>query len=124
MVIFSLFSWWYTKGWLTLVRAGGERIKGVLNFFSVPLLASSLFAPFRQISAGRPTGGSLSAQLQAFGDRLFSRFMGAIIRSFLIILGVATVIVATVVVGIVLLLWPLIPLAPVVSMVVVGVYPW
>lgn len=115
MVIFSLFSWWYTKGWLTLVRAGGGRIKGVLNFFSVPLLAGSLFAPFRQISAGRPTGGSLSVQLQAFGDRLFSRFMGAIIRSFLIIIGIVTVAVTAAIVGVILLLWPVVPFAPVVS---------
>jgi hypothetical protein len=124
MVIFSLFLWWYTKGWLTLARKGGERIKGVLNFFSVPLLAGSLFAPFRQISAGRPTGGSLSVQMQALGDRLFSRFMGAMIRSFLILLGIATVAVTTLVVGVVLLLWPVVPFAPVLSIVWAGAYPW
>lgn len=124
MVIFSLFSWWYTKGWLTLARTGRERIKGVLNLFSVPLLVGSLFAPFRQISAGRPTGGPLSAQLQAFGDRLFSRFIGAIVRSFLIVIGVATVVVVSVSVLVLLLIWPLVPFAPVISMVVVGALQW
>lgn len=119
MIILSLFSWWYTTGWLALARKSGDRIQSVLNFFSVPLLLGSLFAPFRQISAGR-VQGSLAVQLQAFGDRLFSRFIGAIVRSLLIILGVALVMLIAVISLLVLLVWPCIPFAPLIGVVVAG----
>lgn len=119
MVVFSLFSWWYTTGWLTLIRKGGARIGAVLSFFSVPLLITSLFAPFRQISAGR-VQGPLAVQLQAWGDRLFSRFIGAIIRSFLILLGLVTVVVVGAVVLVVVVAWPLLPVAPLVGLIMAG----
>src|SRR6185503_10611425 len=90
MVIISLFSWWYTTGWLTLIRKVSKRVESVLGFFSVALLLKSLFSPFRQISAGR-VNGPLNVQLQAWGDRLFSRFIGAMVRSFLIVIGLSTV---------------------------------
>ncbi len=111
MVIISLFSWWYTAGWLTLVQKCGARIQGVVGFFSVPLLLGSLFAPFRQISAGH-VQGSLSVQLQALGDRLFSRVIGAFVRTFLILIGLATVAVLAVLCLLAIIAWPLLPFAP------------
>ena len=119
MVIFSLFSWWYTTGWLTLVRKSGVRIKALLKFFSVPMLLGSLFAPFRQISAGR-VEGPLSVQLSAFGDRLFSRFIGAIVRSFLILAGLVSVVVLGVCCVVAVLVWPLLPAAPLIGLLVGG----
>lgn len=102
-----------------LVRKGGERIQGALRFFSVPLLITSLFAPFRQISAGR-VSGSLSVQLQAFGDRLFSRVIGAIVRSFLILFGIVTVVVMAVLLVVCAVAWPLLPVAPLIGALFVG----
>jgi hypothetical protein len=119
MVIISLFSWWYTTGWMALVQKGSKRVESVLKFFSVPLLVTSLFAPFRQISAGR-VNGPLSVQLQAWGDRLFSRFIGAFIRTFLIIIGLLIVSLMSAVVLITVVLWPLLPAAPVIGLLMIG----
>lgn len=119
MVIIGLFSWWYATGWLTLIRKSGARIQAVLRFFSVPLLAGSLFAPFRQISAGR-VQGSLSVQLQALGDRLFSRVIGAFVRSFLILIGLTTVVAIAIVAAAAIIIWPFLPLAPLVGLVLFG----
>ena len=115
MVIFSLFSWWYTTGWLTLLQKCGIRVQAVLKFFSVPILLGSLFAPFRQISAGR-VDGSLSVQFAAWGDRIFSRFIGAIVRSFLILVGLVTVVVFGVLCLVVAITWPFLPFAPVIGL--------
>lgn len=102
-----------------LMQKVRARIRAVLGFFSVGLLAGSLFAPFRQIAAGR-AGGSLTAQLQAWGDRLFSRGIGFVVRSFLIILGIAIVIIVAGVGLVLCLLWPLLPLAPIIGVVLMG----
>lgn len=118
MVIISLFYWWYTAGWLTLLRKTGERIQAVLNFFSVPLLITSLFAPFRQISAGR-VQGSLGVQMQAWADRTFSRIMGAIFRTGIILIGVVTVVVVSAFGLAMILAWPLLPIAPLLVMILI-----
>jgi hypothetical protein len=119
MVIISLFSWWYTTGWMALIQKGSRRVESVLKFFSVPLLLTSLFAPFRQISAGR-VNGPLGAQLRAWGDRLFSRFIGAFVRSFLIIIGLLIVSLVSAMVLIAALLWPLLPAAPIIGLLLIG----
>lgn len=119
MVIISLFSWWYTTGWMALIQKGSKRVESVLKFFSVPLLLTSLFAPFRQISAGR-VNGPLGVQLRAWGDRLFSRFIGAFIRSFLIIIGLVVVSLISAVCLLAALVWPLLPLAPIIGLFMIG----
>lgn len=119
MVIISLFSWWYTTGWMALIQKGSRRVESVLKFFSVPLLLTSLFAPFRQISAGR-VNGPLGVQLRAWGDRLFSRFIGAFVRSFLIIIGLLIVSLASAMVLIAALIWPFLPAAPIIGLLMIG----
>ncbi len=111
MLLVSLLGWWYGAGWLTLMRRVGSSSQRVLQFFSVSELAGSLFAPFRQISAGH-VNGPLGAQLQAFGDRLLSRFIGALVRSLLIIVGL----IAALFVGLfgvaTMVAWPFLPALP------------
>lgn len=119
MVIISLFSWWYTTGWLTLIRKVSQRVESVLGFFSVTILLKSLFSPFRQISAGR-VNGPLNVQLQAWGDTLFSRFIGAIVRSFLIVLGLSTVALMSAVCLVIIAAWPFLPFTPLVVFVLFG----
>lgn len=93
----------------------GNRVKGVLDFFSVGSLAGSLFAPYRQISAGR-VRGPIGVQLRAWGDRLFSRIMGAIIRLLLILTGLVTALVIAAVGGVVVVVWPFLPAMPLISL--------
>lgn len=114
MVILSLFSWWYTTGWLTLMRKCGDRIQHFLKFFSVGMLVGSLFAPFRQISVGR-VEGPINVQLSAWVDRLFSRIIGAIVRSFLIVIGLASTAVLSLVCLAIIIVWPLLPAAPLIG---------
>lgn len=120
MAIFSLVSWWYSAGWLILAKKCGWRLNALVGFFSIPLLLSSLFAPFRQISAGQQVQGPLGMQLRALGDLLFSRFIGAAVRSILIVVGIITIVLVMLLQGIVLLAWPLLPFLPVAGMVLMG----
>ena len=93
------------------------------DFFSIDILLGSLFAPFKQISADYGSGGTLQMKIQAWFDKLFSRFIGSIIRTLLILVGTAWIIIQAVVDVILLLIWPLIPVLPIIGLfVAIGGY--
>jgi hypothetical protein len=94
-------------------------MSNIADFFSVGLLARTLFQPFRQISANE-TGerGGVQGALVAFFDRLLSRFIGLMVRTGLIIAGIL-VMTTSFVMGLVLaVIWPCVPLLPVVGIIV------
>jgi hypothetical protein len=119
MLLTTFFSWWYGVGWLTLGRKVGGRVSGVLRFFSVMQLATSLFAPFRQISAGR-VQGPLGVQLRAWADKQFSRFIGAIVRSLLILCGLLCAAGYALFGFVMMILWPLLPAMPLVGIILMA----
>jgi hypothetical protein len=96
-----------------------------MDYFSIDLLIGTLFAPFRQISAGKTTG-SLDVQLHAFFDRLISRCIGAVMRIFMVVVGTIAIILHAVIGGLFLVTWAVIPLLPVIGVMlfVVGWIPW
>ncbi|HJQ08402.1 MAG TPA: hypothetical protein VJ836_02865 [Candidatus Saccharimonadales bacterium] len=116
MMLFALFSWWYTAGWAGVAKKVGDRVESMLETFSVYLLARTLFAPFRQISAGQ-VSGSFDVRLRAFGDRAFSRVFGAFIRSIFIIMGAIAALLAMLLGLVQVAVWPFIPLLPLAGLV-------
>lgn len=111
MVIFGLFQWWYTRGWGIFLQKLRNRLKDAADFFSIRLLITNLFAPFRQISVGESMSPALSARLSAFFDRLLSRVIGTIVRLFLLIVGVIIIILQAIFGVFIIILWPLAPFA-------------
>lgn len=120
MIVLTLFSWWYGQGWINTIRRVGERTGDVLGFFSVGTLAATLFAPFRQISAGQAQGDS-GVRMRAFFDRLFSRFFGAFLRSIMIIVGLLLALLSGILGIIQIILWPLVPILPIFGLVLMGI---
>lgn len=125
MFIVGILSWWYGAGWkqrLVLLR---EHLAAMIDFFSIGLLLRTLFAPFRQISAGQ-VEGSLEVKLRALADKLISRLIGAMVRTCVIIAGSVALVLYVVFCGIVLVAWAVAPLLPVVGLVaaIVGWIPW
>jgi hypothetical protein len=90
------------------------RVLGVLRFFSVGLLITSLFAPFRQISAGR-VRGSIKVRLMAWGDRQFSRVIGAVVRLMLITIGLTIALIVGIIGLMLITVWPFLPIAPLIG---------
>lgn len=126
MLIVSLISWWYGAGWRRQASLSGERLASMMDYFSIDLLLKTLFSPFRQISANSHVDGSISAKFQAWLDKLISRFIGGMVRIIIILTGVL-VLLATSVYGILtLLVWPLLPLLPILGLIlsVSGWMPW
>ncbi len=116
MFLVGILTWWYGNGWRERAVIIGGRIASTSDYFSIGLLLSTLFSPFRQISAGS-VGGSLATQVRGLVDKLISRIIGAIVRSFMIVVGTVVICLQATFGGIVLVFWALIPLFPAIGLV-------
>ncbi len=125
MVILGMLTWWYTDGWRQCFDRVKGRLAGTLDYFSFGLLLGTLFAPFRQISAGG-VQGSLDVQVRAFFDRLISRCIGAVVRLIMIVIGGAMLLLNIVLGTAIMIGWLLVPLLPIVGIVLsmTGWLPW
>lgn len=83
-------------------------------------LVNTWFAPFRQTYSGS-VGGSIDMQLRGAIDNLVSRVIGFIVRTILLLSGVAVCGMAFVGGLIVLLVWAFIPLLPLIAIVLTAI---
>lgn len=114
MVIVWALSWWYGAGWKARLAQLREQLLVSYDFFSIGLLVRTLFAPFRQISAGK-VAGPLDVKVRAFFDRLISRVIGAFVRVVLIITGSIWLGLQVVFGGLVLIGWAFMPIVPLIG---------
>lgn len=114
MLVIDMISWWYLTGWNIFVRKLFTKLGDTADFFSIRSLLKTLFAPFRQISAGTTASSALDARLRAWADRTFSRLIGAVVRLFLILLGGIILLLQLIFSLVAMILWPVLPFAPVV----------
>ena len=125
MFIVGLLSWWYGAGWRQRFSMLKERLANTMDYFSIDLLAKTLFAPFRQISAGS-VSGSLSVKMHAFFDRLVSRAIGGMVRTITIIVGVGAIFIHSAIGVVSVVVWAFIPLLPLfgILLFITGWIPW
>jgi hypothetical protein len=76
--------------------------------FSVPILLRTLFAPWRRIVT--PPGGSLQNKMKAMVDNAVSRVVGFAVRLIALIAAAVILLFYIVFGGVLLLLWPALPL--------------
>lgn len=126
MLFVSLIRWWYGIGWLDQVRLIRQRFDRSADFFSIELSLRTLFKPFRQIDADGVSKGSLDVIVRAMFDQLFSRFIGAMARSSLIVIGSIALFFEALGGGVRLLVWPLVPALPLIGLFLmsIGWIPW
>lgn len=125
MFIVGLIGWWYGPGWRRSASRVAERLAATADFFSIGLLARTLFAPFRQISAGK-VRGSLSVILHAWLDKLISRLIGAMVRSAMMVAGVIALAVHGAIGSLLIVGWLVVPVLPLVGVMLAlkGWLPW
>jgi hypothetical protein len=97
-----------------------ERLAKAYDFFSLDILIKTLFAPFRQISAGQ-VRGSLDVQIRAFFDRLLSRCIGALVRSIMLVIGSLWTLILAIAGLIEGVLWLFVPLLPIIGAVMFAI---
>ena len=125
MFLVGIISWWYGDGLISRARMITDRLKVSADFFSIGLMLGTLFAPFRQISAGGSVGGSISDQIHAIFDKLLSRIIGLIVRTFMIIAGLIVMLLQILFGIFIIMFWLILPLFPIAGliMVVIGWVP-
>ena len=124
MAIAEMFLWWYSRGWSVFVKKIKIAIGNVTDFFSMSDLLRTLFQPFRQISASSAAAdSSLDLRFHMFIDRLVSRIIGFFSRLLLLIAGTLIIIIGGIISLALIILWPVIPLAPIVGIIlaIIGV---
>ncbi len=109
MLIMSFFSWWYGRGWKSVLGSFSPRLRETANNFSVGQLGRTLFAPWRRIIT--PPGSSFEDKMRALGDNLVSRAVGFVVRLCVLLAALVCVAVIAVVTLAEMIIWPLLPLA-------------
>lgn len=125
MLVVDMLEWWYDAGLKRRIYDTEQHMRGILDYFSIGLLLRTLFSPFRQISAGQVSGPP-GVQMRAFFDRLISRLIGALVRLFMVLMGVAALVLYGLLNLVLLALWIISPVLPLVGAVlfVIDWVPW
>jgi hypothetical protein len=121
MFLVGILSWWYGRGWLGQWRRISDQLRATVQFFSIGQLFSTLFAPFRQISANSANSSNPAAALRAFFDQLISRFIGSIVRLGTILAGCVIIVLQIVYESLIMVLWWFIPALPVVGFILLAI---
>ncbi len=87
-ILFQYLIWHFFDMPKNILRAWRDYLRFNLNYFSVPLLLKTLFSPWRKYQVSYGKGFDLGRYLEAFFSNLIFRIFGAIIRAFLIIIGI------------------------------------
>lgn len=102
------FRWWYGPGWRDSANRLQARLIHIYLQFSVPILLPTMFAPWRRILTVPAKG--LGNQFRAGLDNLVSRCVGFAVRLGALLIAMGMIIGTGLVGGLILLLWPLLPL--------------
>lgn len=86
-VVYQLISWHFFEVPREILKAWKNFLKFNLNYFSVPLLLKTLFSPWRRYKISRGQGFDLGKFFETLISNLIFRLLGAVIRSFLIFVG-------------------------------------
>ena len=120
MLLFDLLSWWYGRGWIERLQDVQIHVASWGRFFSLGTLLTTLFQPWKQITASSGPNGGLAAKQNAFLDNLVSRFVGFFVRSSVFVFGVIVMASVLVINALFVLIWPLLPIAPLI-VVILGI---
>jgi len=80
-----------------------------LHYFSIPLLLKTFFSPWKRYQEYYGRGFNLGRFLEAFFANLIFRILGAIMRTFLIIIGLLTEVILIIVGLLAFLGWLILP---------------
>jgi len=107
-VLYYYIVWHYTKAWSDMFRVIGNYLWFVSNFFSLELLARTLFSPWRRlaISGGK---GKEDSFFGALAVNTLMRLVGFGIRAVTIIAGALTLLLVVVVGCFAALAWLVFP---------------
>ncbi len=109
-ILFTWVNWYFTEVPQAILRGWKNILAFNLNYFSLPLLLKTLFSYWRQYRWYYPRGFDIAKYAEVSFSNLISRVLGAVIRIFILFLGIAAEIIIFVAGAIVLIIWLIMPL--------------
>ncbi len=97
--------WYFSEMPEEITQAWKNFLKFNFNFFSIPLLFKTILSPWRRYNWGYPRGFDPKEYLEIFISNSVSRVLGAIVRFFLILIGILTEILIFFFGSIIIFLW-------------------
>ena len=108
--MYQYFFWHYTKGIKDFLKIWRNFLEFFWHYFSIGLLSRTLFYPWRRDITFRGPGFDFKEFFRALAFNLISRFLGAVVRLTITIIGFAFEIVALVLGVFLFLAWLFFPL--------------
>lgn len=109
ILLLRYVKWHYLEASKEILKAWGNILWFTINYFSVLFLIQTFFAPWRRITWDYGRGFDLGRYLFTFASNLISRILGAVMRSFLIVLGILSELALFFFGSLFLLLWLTLP---------------
>lgn len=104
------FRWHYTRAFGELFHVWLNFLWFIINFFSIPQLTTSLFAPWKRMTETRHRRWSLEDMAGFVIINLLSRLIGACFRGTIIVIGLAALGMTTAMGFVTFVFWVIAPL--------------
>ncbi len=109
-IISDYFRWHYGRAFGELFHVWLNFLWFIIHFFSLPQLARSLFSPWKRMTEEKQSGFSFENFAAYIVVNLLSRTVGFIMRGTVILIGL-TILIGTVVTGLIVsLFWVIAPI--------------
>jgi len=108
-ILFLYLEWHFLDKPKTILKGWGNCLKFNLNYWSVPVLLRTFFSPWRRYHYSYGKGFDLKRWFEAFSFNVISRTLGAIMRSFLAAIGLATEVIVLIIGITVFVIWLALP---------------
>lgn len=112
MFLVGMISWWYNGGIKRQFNLLISRTESAIDLFSIKSLVKTWWAPYKQISANLNQSDNFPDQVRAMLDKLISRIIGGIIRTFMIIIGLCLTGLQFMFGLLLIIFWLIIPILP------------
>ncbi len=102
--------WHYSYALVAIVHLAQEFARFFFNLFSVGLFLRSLFSPIFSISLNDVASPEVSDVVAVFMGGVFTRIIGACVRTFFILVGLLSGVVSVIVFSFIGIVWILLPI--------------
>jgi hypothetical protein len=109
-ILIQYFQWHFTKMPKEILRIWKNYLRFYSYFFSIPLLLKTYFSPWRKYAWSYGRGLNLKRYAEAFVSNMFSRIIGAMMRTFLILIGLIFELFVLIIGSCIFLIWIFAPI--------------
>lgn len=107
MLLVSFLSWWYGPGWMQVIKSFQPRSASIIESFSFGQLIKTWFEPWKRIITY--PGDTIGEKFKAWGDNAFSRMIGFVVRTIVMIAGLMVLVFSMLLTIVQVIIWPLVP---------------